>query len=591
MKIEIVIEIVKMIEIENSEDDSEDDRDRDEIDSEMQDFIVDDDEPIEYESSNSERSPTKQISKYEYAKFLNKLFPSSYSRDKINQIKRRRLLSPKSSNNNLNHILYINTDVLNNKHSRSFSNIDSDRDIDDDNDSDSDTDSDDDYNPDNSKLAKKNKKGKGENNINKLISKNYNEYKKIFDVKSNEESKYFKNSLSIDEQKGVIEKLKTIKDLTTVKKPYLIYLAELDIPDIYKACAINKINLLSNMDENSANSEYYKLKLWIDSFIKIPFNRYTNIPVHVSDGLEKCNDFITEAKHILDRCVFGLETAKMQILQLIGLWIVNPESIGTSISLKGPMGVGKTTLIKDGISKILNRYFTLIPLGGANDISHFEGHGYTYEGSTYGKIIDILIQAKQMNPIIYFDELDKVSDTPKGDEVIGLLTHLTDTTQNNCYHDKYFSEIDFDLSKILYIFSYNDETKINPILRDRMYNIELKGYTVDDKLSISKQYLLPKIRNNINFSENDIVFDDTIMKYIIIKYTEGEEGVRNLKRCYEIIYTKLNLLKLLKSDNKEMYKLLNINTNTIIPLTLTTEIIDKLLYKKQENSVPFGMYN
>ena len=133
--------------------------------------------------------------------------------------------------------------------------------------------------------------------------------------------------------------------------------------------------------------------------------------------------------------------------------------------------------------------------------------------------------------------------------------------------------------------------KFNPILRDRMYNIELKGYTVDDKLSISKQYLLPKIRNNINFSENDIVFDDTIMKYIIIKYTEGEEGVRNLKRCYEIIYTKLNLLKLLKSDNKEMYKLLNINTNTIIPLTLTTEIIDKLLYKKQENSVPFGMYN
>ena len=281
----------------------------------------------------------------------------------------------------------------------------------------------------------------------------------------------------------------------------------------------------------------------------------------------------------------------MQILQLIGLWIVNPKSIGTSISLKGPMGVGKTTLIKDGISKILGRYFTLIPLGGANDVSYFEGHGFTYEGSTYGKIIDILIQAKQMNPIIYFDELDKVSETSKGYEVIGLLTHLTDTTQNNCYHDKYFSEIDFDLSKILYIFSYNDETRINPILRDRMYNIEIKGYTVDDKMSISKLYLLPKIRDNISFSENDIKFTDEIIKYIIQKYTEDEEGVRNLKRCYEIIYTKLNLLKLLKTDNEEIYKLLNITNNTALPLELTSEIVDKLLYRKQQSTIPFGMYN
>ena len=404
---------------------------------------------------------------------------------------------------------------------------------------------------------------KKEKQIKKQVSKNYNIYKKIFNIESNEESKYFKYSI-LDEQNSVIEKLKTIKDLTTVKKPYLIYLAELDIPDMYKACAINKINLLSNMDQEMANGEYYKLKTWIDNFIKIPFNKYSNIPVHVSDGLEKCNQFITEAKHILDDCVFGLETAKMQILQLIGLWIVNPSSIGTSISLKGPMGVGKTTLIKDGISKILNRYFTLVPLGGANDVSHFEGHGYTYEGSTYGKIVDILIQSKQMNPIIYFDELDKVSESPKGDEVIGLLTHLTDTTQNNCYHDKYFSEIDFDLSKVLYIFSYNDETKINPILRDRMYNIELKGYSYDDKLIISKQYILPRIRININFSENDIVFNDEVIKYIIQNYTDNEEGVRNLKRCYEIIYTKLNLLKLLKNDNEEMYRLLNINSKTVL---------------------------
>ena len=110
-----------------------------------------------------------------------------------------------------------------------------------------------------------------------------------------------------------------------------------------------------------------------------------------------------------------------------------------------------------------------------------EGHSYTYEGSSWGKIVDILIQSKCMNPVIYFDELDKISDTPKGEEIIGILTHLTDTTQNPQYHDKYFSGIDFDLSKVLFIFSYNDDKKINPILKDRMYTIETKGYNTKEK--------------------------------------------------------------------------------------------------------------
>ena len=103
--------------------------------------------------------------------------------------------------------------------------------------------------------------------------------------------------------------------------------------------------------------------------------------------------------------------------------------------------------------------------------------------------------------------------------------------------------------------------------------------------------MLPKIYNNINFNKDDIEFTDEIIKYIIQKYTDKEEGVRNLKRCYEIIYTKLNLLKLLKNDNKEMYDLLNINSNIVLPLKLTVEIIDKLLYKKNESTIPFGMYN
>lgn len=627
----------------NSDSDDDSESDNDEIASEMRDFIVDDsdsdsdsddsdddddssdsnhDDSNNDVSSNEDRDD-KSMTKYQYAKFLNKIFPSNYTRDKINNLKRKRLLSPSSSSNNLNHIIFIDANMLNNNFGEEEQEEDvySDRDeeicpcplkirppkkdkntdqTDSDEDQEQDLDGDEDQyeetchcppriRPPKKDTTSDDKKSKKER---EQIERNFKEYKTIFNQASNAESKYFRTAMTTIQQEDILQRLKTVKELTSVKKPYLIYLAELDIPDMYKACAINKFNQLSNMDEAMANGEYYKLKTWIDGFVKIPFNKYAKIPVHVSDGLERCNQFITEAKHILDTCVFGLDSAKMQILQLIGLWIVNPESIGTSISLKGPMGVGKTTIIKDGISKILNRYFKLIPLGGASDVGHFEGHSYTYEGSTYGKIIDILIQSRQMNPIIYFDELDKVSDSPKGEEVIGLLTHLTDATQNACYHDKYFSEIEFDLSKILYIFSYNDDSKINPILRDRMYNIEIKGYTIEDKMSIARLHLLPKIRVNVNFTEDDILFTDDIVKYIIQKYTESEEGVRNLKRCFEIIYTKLNLLKLLRNDNVEMYKLLNIEPTTALPLTLTNEIVDKLLYLKELSTAPpFGMYN
>ena len=213
----------------------------------------------------------------------------------------------------------------------------------------------------------------------------------------------------------------------------------------------------------------------------------------------------------------------MQIMQLVGQWISNPNAVGSAIAIKGPMGTGKTTLVKEGISKILNRPFSLIALGGATDSSVLEGHGYTYEGSMWGKIVDILIQTKCSNPIIYFDELDKVSDTPKGEEIIGILTHLIDSTQNSNFHDKYFSEIDFDLSKALFIFSYNDESKINPILRDRMYRIATKGYEGKEKKIIANNYLIPNIYKQINFEKDNVIIPDETLDHIISNYTNESE--------------------------------------------------------------------
>ena len=217
---------------------------------------------------------------------------------------------------------------------------------------------------------------------------------------------------------------------------------------------MQKVNMLRSMEPG--DPEYFKLKTWVDGFMRIPFGVNKALNINIQDGIEKCSDFMETAKNTLDNCVYGLNNAKMQIMQLIGQWITNPEALGTAIAIQGPPGTGKTSLVKEGISKILGREFSFIALGGTGDASMLEGHGYTYEGSMWGRIVQILMDSKCMNPVIYFDELDKVSDTPRGEEIIGILTHLTDTSQNSEFHDKYFSEIHFDLSKCLFIFSYND---------------------------------------------------------------------------------------------------------------------------------------
>ena len=396
---------------------------------------------------------------------------------------------------------------------------------------------------------------------------------------------YFKN-MKIKEQKNILKNLVEINKVSTIKKPYKIALIETNIKPEIKAIAMKKVNLLTMMDPSTG--DYYKNKLWVDTFMNIPFGKYASLPIKLSDGLEKSQQFMKNAKKILDESVYGLNDAKMQIMQMIGGWISNPNAVGTAIAIQGPMGTGKTTLVKEGISKILNRPFAFIPLGGATDSSYLEGHSYTYEGSIWGKIVDTIINCKCMNPVFYFDELDKVSNTPKGEEIIGILTHLTDTTQNSQFHDKYFSNLDFDLSKALFIFSYNHEDKVNAILKDRMYQIKTKGYDKKDKNIIAKDYLIKSIEKNINFKKGEVTFAEGVFEHIIEKLTAKEKGVRNFKRCLEIIYSKLNLFRLMEKDTTLFEKDEFINVE--FPFEVTNEIVDKLIKQNDKDAIPFGMY-
>ena len=429
-------------------------------------------------------------------------------------------------------------------------------------------------------------KKKEEKKLKKEKDRNDRIFKRILRDKNTMNDFEFFEKLEIDSQKKIIKELREINKITRIEKPYRLTLLEADIPVSFKGAAMKKIGTLRHMEPGSG--EYYKIKNWVDTFMRIPFGKTQDLPICIEDGVDKCHDFMANALKTLDNAVYGLNDAKMQIMQMLGQLVTNPKSIGAAIAIHGPPGTGKTSLVKEGISKILNRPFAFIALGGATDSSFLEGHGYTYEGSMWGKIVQILIDSKCMNPVIYFDELDKISETPKGEEIAGILTHLTDTSQNSQFHDKYFAEIDFDLSKCLFIFSYNDESKINPILKDRMYRIQTKGYSQKQKTVISNNYLLPRTREQVKFAIEDIIIPDATLHYIIDNHCLKEDGVRNLKRCLEIIYTKLNLYRLMRPGSNLFEE--DMSLKVAFPFTVTKDIVDKLI-KSNKDAMSSALYS
>lgn len=238
------------------------------------------------------------------------------------------------------------------------------------------------------------------------------------------------------------------------------------------------------------------------------YQSLAKIPDEIKDiknNIQFVNDSLKSISSILDNSIHGHLHAKNQILKIIGQWMTGEQN-GYCFGFEGFPGVGKTSLAKKGLSNCLkdengiSRPFSFIALGGSCNGSTLEGHSYTYVNSTWGRIVDILMETKCMNPIIYIDELDKVSKTEHGKEIIGILTHLIDTTQNDGFQDKYFSGIDIDLSKALFIFSYNDPEQIDRILLDRIHRIKFDNLTLDDKLTIVEKHILPDINKKMGFS-------------------------------------------------------------------------------------------
>lgn len=265
----------------------------------------------------------------------------------------------------------------------------------------------------------------------------------------------------------------------------------------------------------SGSHEGTVVRTYLDKCFEIPFGKYSKDRINLE-----------RSRKILDADHYGLDKVKTRIIESLAVLKRNPEYNGQIICLYGPPGVGKTSIVKS-LAKSMNRKYVRIALGGVHDEAEIRGHRKTYIGSMPGRIMQAIIDAGTMNPIVLLDEIDKVGNDYKGDPSSALLEAL-DPEQNNSFNDHY---IDFpiDLSKVLFITTANDTSTISAPLHDRMEIIELNSYSIEEKFNIAKQHLVKKELKKHNLSAREFKISDDAIYKIIECYTR-EAGVRSLEK-------------------------------------------------------------
>ena len=341
-----------------------------------------------------------------------------------------------------------------------------------------------------------------------------------------EQMKAIKRELGEDESQV---ELKEIEDA----------IKEAKMPEDAEKVALKELDRLSKIPSQSP--EYTVSRTYLDWLTELPWSKTSEDSINVKD-----------AKSILDKDHYGLEKVKERILEYLAVRALkmrkDPEGAlrGPLLCFAGPPGVGKTSLGRS-IARSMGREFVRISLGGVRDEAEIRGHRRTYIGALPGRIIQSLKKAGTNNPVFMLDEIDKLGGDFRGDPSSALLEVL-DPEQNNTFADHYL-EVDFDLSKVMFISTANYRDPIPPALRDRMEIIEFSGYIEDEKVQIAKQHLIPKQMEENALTKKDVSLDDKGVKELINSYTR-EAGVRNLEREIANVFRKVARDKIEKNTKK-----------------------------------------
>ena len=391
------------------------------------------------------------------------------------------------------------------------------------------------------------------------------------------QSKVKKSSSNL---KNNLDKIKNLNIEDIDYKKQLI--VNKDIPNKVKTMVLEKIE-----EMKSFNSEYYKQQTYVKTILSYPWHSNNNEYEELNNNKNKTIDYLKNVENKLNSTCYGHDDAKKLLLQIIGKWISNPNSSGTSFGMVGPPGVGKTLLAKS-IGKALNIPFAQITLGGQNDGELLHGHGYTYSGSQPGIIVKKMCEMGSPRCILYFDELDKAcSKHGNINEITSILIHLTDPNMNKSFQDRFFQGVDFSLEKVIMIFSYNDSSLVDPILLDRIKEINVEPYTIMDKLNICQNYVIPELLDNIGI-EKKIKISKPILEYIINNYT-SEAGIRGIKSKLEDILMSINLDNLYENKLSKKNTII-LNKNLVHNIINPPVVCEKLIHNVPKVGIINGLY-